>query len=224
MSAPLEDPPLHCLFIGNSFTARNGLPELIADLAAEAQPPRRFSTHMIVAGGASLRRHWNAGVAAQSIADRRWDFVVLQEQSTLPVKSPMRYHESVRLFAADIATHGARIVLYMTWSRQHARTQDRIAAAVETIAAEVGALVVPVGRAWHIALDALPDVKLYAPDGSHPSLAGSYLAACTFVTALFDRSPITLEVSGRLGIDATVATGLHDCAARAVRPAAAQRE
>jgi len=61
---------------------------LIADLAADTQPPLRLVIEMIVAGGASLRRHWNAGVAKQSIASGAWNYGVLQAQSRLPVTSP----------------------------------------------------------------------------------------------------------------------------------------
>ena len=89
------------LFIGNSFTARNDLPGMIRALGAAAKPARIVETSSIVAGGASLRRHWNAGTALKSLQSAHWDFVVLQEQSTLPIKNPVRYHENVRLFAAD---------------------------------------------------------------------------------------------------------------------------
>ena len=82
------------LFIGNSFTARNDLPGLIARLA-EARG-KGLEHRLIHAGGASLRAHWNAGQAAEAIRDGGYDAVVLQEQSTLPVKNAARMHENVR--------------------------------------------------------------------------------------------------------------------------------
>jgi hypothetical protein len=108
------------LFIGNSFTTRNQLPRLLAGIAAAVEHPRRIEFDTIWAGGASLRRHWNAGKAQEAVATSAWDCVVLQERSTLPLKNPKRYHENVRLFDAEIAKHGARTVLYLTWSRRHA--------------------------------------------------------------------------------------------------------
>ena len=51
--------PLKVLFVGNSFTARNDLPGLIAKLAAARG--KNLEHHLISAGGASLRTHWNAG-------------------------------------------------------------------------------------------------------------------------------------------------------------------
>jgi hypothetical protein len=202
--------PTRILFIGNSFTSRNQLPRLLADLAAAAEVPRQVVAQSIVAGGASLRRHWNAGIAQEALATAEWNYVVLQEQSTLPLKNPKRYHENVRLFAAEIAKRGAQTVLYLTWSRQQApQTQARITAAVEEIGAEGKARVVPVGRVWHTVLQQDPDLALYVEDGSHPSVVGSYLAAATFLVSLFDQPPTGWTVSDRLKIDRAVAGRLH---------------
>src|SRR6476619_2082463 len=105
------------LFVGNSFTQRNDLPELLAELAAERGI--RLEHDLISAGGASLRTHWNGGRATEAIASGRYDYVVLQEQSTLPVKNAKRMEENIRLFDAAIQQAEARTVLYMTWARQH---------------------------------------------------------------------------------------------------------
>src|SRR3954470_24674697 len=97
-------PPREVLFIGNSFTARNDLPGLIAQLAAARG--RSMEHRLISAGGASLRTHWNAGEAQKAIRDGHYDRVVLQEQSTLPVKNARRMHENVRLFDEAIKAAG----------------------------------------------------------------------------------------------------------------------
>jgi hypothetical protein len=201
------------LFIGNSYTTRNQLPRLLVDLAATTERPTPVEGAAIFAGGASLRRHWNAGIAQKALAASTWDYVVLQEQSTLPVKNPLRYHENVRLFAAEIAKHGAKIALYLTWSRQQVpQTQDQITRAVEDIAAEISARVVPVGPAWHAAMRADASLLLYEDDGSHPTAAGSYLAACVFLVSLFDQRPCGWSVSDRLKIDRALADRLQDVA------------
>jgi hypothetical protein len=201
------------LFIGNSYTTRNQLPHLLVDLAATAEHPTQVEVATIFAGGASLRRHWNAGHAQKTLASSAWEYVVLQEQSTLPVKNPLRYHENVRLFAAEIAKQGPKIALYLTWSRQEApQNQNQITRAVEDIATEIGARVVPVGPAWHAAMRADASLMLYEDDGSHPTAAGSYLAACMFLVRLFDQRPQGWSVSDRLKIDRAVAAKLQDVA------------
>jgi hypothetical protein len=203
------------LFIGNSYTSRNDLPRLIADLALASSRPRLLHVQSIVAGGASLRRHWNAGVARTALEAARWDHVVLQEQSTLPLKNRARYHENVRLFAAEIAKNGARTALYLTWARQNAPgTQDAITRAVEDIAAEIDARVVPVGPAWQMAASEIPDVPLYVADGSHPSPAGSFLAACVFYVSLYDEHPAGRTAAESRGVAADAAAALQALAWR----------
>ncbi|MBA2628054.1 MAG: hypothetical protein H0U85_08575 [Gemmatimonadales bacterium] len=138
---------MRVLFIGNSFTARNELPRTIAQLAGSRG--HALEWQLVSAGGASLRAHWNKGAAIDAMHEGRWDWVVLQEQSTLPVKNAKRMHENVRLFAGIIRDAGAGIALYMTWARANApAAQDAITAAYESIGRELGATVVPVGLAW----------------------------------------------------------------------------
>ena len=181
--------PQNVLFIGNSFTARNDLPGLIASLAASSGKPLRYQ--LVQAGGASLRAHWNAGHATRLIEGGGFDAVVLQEQSTLPVKNPVRMHENVRLFHEVIQAAGATTVLYMTWARRaEPQAQNAITKAYTQIGRELGATIVPVGTAWARFLAAHDQPVLHDRDGSHPTIAGSYLAACTFFGALFKESPV----------------------------------
>jgi hypothetical protein len=180
---------LKVLFIGNSFTARNNLPGMIADLAAAAGT--RLDHRLVSAGGASLRMHWNKGEALAAIRNGGYDHLVLQEQSTLPVKNAKRMHENVRLFDEAIKAAGAKTTLYMTWARQNApQAQRAITDAYEQIGKELGATVVPVGRAWEQFLAKHDRPTLHDRDQSHPTPAGSYLAACVFFGVLFGRSPV----------------------------------
>jgi len=177
------------LFIGNSFTARNDLPGLIARLAAARG--KGLQHRLISAGGASLRTHWNAGVALGAIQERRYDHVVLQEQSTLPVKNATRMHENVRLFDEVIREAGAETVLYLTWARKHAPEAQRlITDAYESIGREIGATVVPAGVAWEQLIQKHDRPVLHDKDGSHPTVAGTYLAVCTFFATLLGQSPV----------------------------------
>jgi len=205
---------MRALFVGNSFTARNDLPGTLAHLAEWAGESLRHE--LLWAGGASLRMHWNKGVARETIERTRPDVVVLQEQSTLPIKNAKRFHENVRLFDEAVRASGARTALYLTWARRHApETQRALTDAYTAIGAELGALVVPVGVAWErvCATPGAPD--LYDADGSHPSAAGSYLAACTFFAALFGKSPVGAPVHGG-GVASDEAALLQDAAWRSV--------
>jgi hypothetical protein len=194
---------MNVLFIGNSFTARNDLPGMVSRLAATAQKQLNF--RLISAGGASLRMHWNKGEAPRAIRGGNYDCVVLQEQSTLPVKNAVRMRENVMLFDETIRAAGARTVLYLTWARKYApQTQQSITSAYRTIGSEIGATVVPVGVVWQEALRQRGCPVLYDKDGSHPTLAGSYLAACVFFGTLFGKRPGGWRPEGISAADATL--------------------
>jgi hypothetical protein len=203
------------LFIGNSFTARNDVPALLAEMAALAPKPITVTTDSVLANGASLRQHWNAGTAVEKMREGRWDYVVLQEQSTLPIKNATRYSENVRLFVPEIEACGAQPRLYLTWARIHSpETQAALTDATRTVATEIGARVVPVGVAWQELREAHPELGLYDKDGSHPSALGSYLAACVFYATLFGASPVGLEAPGRLKLDAAHVALVQNAAAQ----------
>src|SRR4051794_28191709 len=105
------------------------------------------------------------------------------------------------LFDQAIRQAGSKTVLYMTWARQHTpEAQQTIASAYNTIGEELGAIVVPVGLAWQSFLAKHDKPVLHDRDQSHPTLAGSYLAACVFLAELLKENPQGID-SGPPGLD-----------------------
>jgi len=195
-----EARPLRVLFVGNSYTYFQNLPAVLASLARGAG--RALETRMVAPGGWRLRDHLE-GEAPGVLAEGGWDVVVLQEQSTLGsnlyvdgqtrVGDDSVYRPAVERWAAAVTAAGARPLLYLTWARRHApEDQATLDAAVHAAAAATGADVAPVGPAWALARARRPELELYIQDGSHPTPAGTYLAACTFYATLFDASPVGL--------------------------------
>lgn len=212
---------MRLLFIGNSFTHRNDLPGMLTALAVAADPPQEVITERVVVNGASLRLHWNAGTALELIRQGGWDAVVLQEQSTLPIKNRKRYHENVRLFHEAIQAAGSRTLLYHTWARRAVpETQDDLDAAVTEIATELKAGIVPVGVAWRQILNAETGPDLYDKDGSHPSPTGTYLAACVFYATLFGRNPEGLPAPTAMRLTPTDALHMQQVAWSAAKSGA----
>ncbi|MFF0344630.1 hypothetical protein [Kribbella sp. NPDC004875] len=201
---------MRILFVGNSFTSRNNLPGLIKGLAGA----RGISIEhkLISAGGASLRQHLNAGKALHEIASGGFDTVVLQEQSTLPIKSPARFRESARDFGEAITAAGARTAFYLTWARRNApETQRALTDAYGAAAAELGATLIPVGMVWEHFLKHHDAPALHDEDSSHPALAGSYLAACVFLIALLDEDPVGVDTPVK-GLEQDTAALLQEAA------------
>jgi len=214
--------PLAVLFIGNSYTSVNELPRLVAGLAQAGG--RKIEVAQVTPGGCTLEQHVQTSGAMQLIRSRKWDAVVLQEQSMLPVVDPERMYKAARTLDAEIRKQGASTVFFLTWARQNVpEMQDGLNKAYFGIAKELGATVAPVGIAWRQALAADPKLVLHNPDKSHPNAQGSYLAACVFYATLLGKSPEGLpsEVKDNgqtlLRIDPAVARELQGVAAKAMQ-------
>ncbi len=120
------------LFCGNSFTTRNSVPETIEDMCKQRGLP--VSVSVMAKGGASLKQHWNAEPFNDGAS---YDMVVLQEQSTLPVKNKDRFFANVKLFAGSDKIK--QLILFGTWARSDTREHGKlISDAYSHIAAECG--------------------------------------------------------------------------------------
>lgn len=185
-----EQQSLKVLFIGNSYTYYNELPKLVQNLARTAQEARKFETEMVTVGGATLEQLWQQGKAVSKIKNGKWDYVVLQEQSTLPITNPKLMYEYARLFNEEIKKINAQTVFYLTWARQNRpETQQALNDSYMTIAQELKAIVAPVGIVWQKIQEQNQNLMLYELDNSHPSPIGSYVAACVFYATIYGKSP-----------------------------------
>ncbi len=183
---------LRVLFIGNSLTYTNDLPAMVAALA-EATKQKRFIYQSIALPDFSLQDHWNQGEARKAIAKQKWDFVVLQQGPSALPESRALLLEYARRFAADIRSMGAKPALYMVWpSVARFNDFDRVSESYRLAADEVNGALFPVGEAWRAAWRRDANLKLYSPDGLHPSPAGSYLAALVIYEQLYGQSPVGL--------------------------------
>ena len=200
------------LFIGNSYTTVNTLPAVFAKLA-------RSGGHRVDAGtaagdGWTLENHAASPITAAKLASQKWDIVVLQEQSQLPSVEQFRqtqmYPAARRLIGA-IRNQGSRPLFYLTWARRdgwpengmpgYASMQAAINQGYLAIAADQGVAVAPVGFAWSQLVAGNTPIELWQPDGSHPTEAGTYLAACVFYATIFRESPQGLSYHSSLSAD-----------------------
>ena len=204
----------HALFLGNSYTYYNSMPELTANIALSAGDTLiAFSN---TPGGYTLANHLNNGTSMSYIAAGGWDFVVLQEQSQMPAFPITQVETETFPYAAQlndsILEHNpcAETVFYMTWGRQNGDAQncaswppvctyegmdDLLQERYMMMADLNEALVSPVSAVWRNVREQHPDIQLYASDGSHPSPTGSYLAAMCFYTTFFRKSPLNTNYS-----------------------------
>jgi hypothetical protein len=214
-----EQSPLRVLFIGNSYTYFNNLPELFTKLA-QAGNQSVVETRMIAPGGWRLKDHWEKGEALKVLHESKWDVVVLQEQSTLGINyyvdgmariaGDQMFRPYAEKWISEIRAAGSSPILYLTWARKATpKDQAALSYAYVRAAKDFGAQIAPVGIAWMEIRKKQPLLELYYRDGSHPSPAGSYLAACALYTAILRRSPVGLP--GKIsGVPVNLETGIAE--------------
>lgn len=220
------------LFIGNSYTYVNDLPLLFTQLSASGN--KIVQTDMNAPGGYTLEQHKTDANTLSKIRQGIWNYVVLQEQSQTPVIEYLRYNSmypSARWLDSLIKANNGNTAFYMTWGRKYGgqqcigaycspvfsdfyHMQDSLKSSYKMISDSLNSLLCPVGEAWKRAKQIDSTVDLWQSDDSHPTLKGSYLAACVFYSAIFHVSPVGLTYTG--GLSSADALFFQQCAWYAV--------
>ena len=211
--------PSKVLFIGNSYTYVNNLPELVSTMMSSMGEGIEYE--MSAPGGCTFQQHCT--VSSSYIQQGNWDYVVLQEQSQLPSFPEEQFMQDCYPYAASLCSMtqeyntDARVVFYMTWGRKNGDQQNcpyypplctyqgmdsLLHLRYIRMAEDNHAWVSPVGAAWHYIRDHYPTAELYQSDESHPSYLGSYVAACCFYTVFTGLNPCQIIWNGLLD-DAT---------------------
>ena len=184
------------LFIGNSLTAANNLPAMVAAIAR--QRGEAIECETIAFPDYSLDDHLDRGDAVRAIARGGWSEVVLQQGPSALPESRVLLRAAVRKFDTEVRRAGARTALYMVWPSQARRGDfERVSQSYAMAAADVHALLLPAGDAWRAAWRKDSGLALYGNDGFHPSPMGSYLAALVIYQGLTGQSPVGLPPSLR---------------------------
>jgi len=204
------------LFIGNSLTYVNDLPlivEALADSVPGLTPAERLAPAMAAFPDYALEDHWANGTALRAIDQGKWSVVVLQQGSSALDESRVNLREWTRKFDERIRAVGARTAMYAVWPLATRQFDfDRVNESYTLAATDVNGMLLPVGEAWRAAWRRDPDLALYASDGLHPSIRGSYIGALVITSMLLGRSPIGMPARVTLRDGATVAIPTEDAA------------
>ncbi len=182
---------MNILMLGNSFTFYCDMPDMLAKLMGE-------HVESVTRGGSSLFDHLNPhdelGIRTFDALKRGWDYVVLQEYSSGPVVKTQEFFDGCAAFQLLLRGVQAQPVLYATWAYQQGSTKEAASglpfAKMDTelranyfeAARRISAPCADVGAAFNAALAA--GINPYDFEGYHPSLEGSYLAACVIAKAI----------------------------------------
>lgn len=187
------------LFIGNSYTHVNDLPKLVKDLSYSMG--EEIYCESITPGGARFLTHSQNSSVISKLQEGRWDFVVLQGQSQEVAFPDFQFYDEVYPYARELDSLAkafnpdAKVLFYMTWGYRYGDQVNcqyyppfctfesmswRLRNNYSLMANDFSSWVSPVGAAWSYSIENNPDIVLHSSDNSHPSIQGSYLAACCF--------------------------------------------
>jgi hypothetical protein len=204
------------LFIGNSHSSRNDLPETVA-LLLESALPEQSAYATAAPRWAFLAERIDDGVTQKSLDSRNWTHVVLQAQKYsssgryfYPVDAALEWIRRVR---AQEATP----VLFPEWPRRgNSEEGQRVFDLHRQIAAIEPACVAPIGQAWDMAADRYPKLRLYAGDGNHANRAGTLLTAYVFFELISGSQASLLPDIPGLNVDSTTQEQLRSVASTAM--------
>ncbi|MFN0189438.1 MAG: T9SS type A sorting domain-containing protein [Bacteroidia bacterium] len=211
------------LFLGNSYTGVNNLPQIVHDVALSAGDTLVFDSY--TPGGYQLIDHYTDITSQTKIMAGDWDYVVIQGQSQEPVTSTSQFNSGGSALHNLIKQYNpcAVIMPYMTWGRKNGDastcpwfpimcTYQGMDTTIRNryldLTASINGEVSPVSVVWNYIRQNYPGIDLYQADESHPSTAGSYAAACCFYASIFKKDPTLITFD--FGLSATDASLIRD--------------
>jgi len=225
VKSPQVRNPMRVLIVGNSYqyygdSLHNHLRRMVA--AAEPAAEQWLQYKSATIGGAALDHHpidWLTTPGRIGVKEP-FELVILQGGSGEPLSATRlaKFRETVLAFDRVIRARGGRTALYMTHvyvpphPAVNASNMRLTEEAYVSVGNEIGALVIPVGLAFEEAYRRHPTFVLHKSDGTHPSLIGTYLAACTAYASVYGKSPVGNPYDYEGAIDKATARALQQVA------------
>jgi hypothetical protein len=213
------------LFIGNSYTGANNLPQMIKDAALSAGDTLLFDSY--TPGGYTLGDHSMDPTTESKIMAGGWQYVVLQGQSQEPIVEPSDFYGGGYVLVSEVKQYNPCAVpmFYITWGRKNGDVSNCPLFPVMctytgmdstlrnnylSMADNLNTELSPVSVVWNYLRLNHPGIELYQADESHPSVAGSYAAACCFYAAIFKKDPTLINYNP--GLNLTDASAIRNAA------------
>lgn len=220
--------PKTVLWVGNSFFYyNNSMHGHVGRLIGAARPGVKGyrATSATISGSGinwqDMEAHFKpGGVASYSFDgqnnvvfntfDKPFDVVIMMDCSQCPIHPQLSkiFTEYTAKNSAIVRSHGAEPVFFMSWAyADKPEMTEQLAAAYVQAGTANRAKVVPAGLAFARSRAARPDINLYIEDKRHPTMAGTYLAACTVLASVYGISPVGNSYTA--GLPADVAAHLQ---------------
>jgi hypothetical protein len=229
------EPPQAIMWVGNSFFYyNNSMHNYLLNLIKAVDPKSRARGVSVTISGSGIDWHDMEsyfrpnGIGRYSFVGdneivfnkpgKQFDAVIMMDCSQCPIHPQLKsvFHEFAKKQSDTVVRNGARPVLFMSWAYKDKPEMTAQLAEQYTIAGNANdALVIPAGLAFAKAIAKRPELEFYQPDKRHPSLIGTYLAACTAYAAIYRKSPVGNTYTA--GIDPALANFLQTTAQETVQ-------
>lgn len=178
---------INILFIGNSLTYSNNLPQLVENEAKEKGS--LFKTKMIAKPNYALIDHWNEGDIKKDIKENEYDYVIFQQGPSSQAEGRNMLINDGKKLKKLCDKYGSKLCYFMVWpSQTYYYTYEGVIKNHKDAAALNDAILLPVGEKWKEHFDATQNFDYYSGDGFHPSMKGSKAAAEIIVDFLLKQS------------------------------------
>ena len=215
--ASASQPAYELLFIGNSHSAANGLPDLVTTLI-ETGMPGVDADSGLAPGYRFLADRLNDGVTQPMLTSKAWTHVILQAQK---YSSTGRYYyptDAAEEWIRRVKAQNGQPMLFPEWPRRgNTEEGPRIHALHLSIASREPACVAPIGLAWEESLRQYPTLALHAVDGNHSNLTGALLSAYVFYQLLTNLPAQDLPYIPSINVAADVQQNLSVIASTVVQ-------
>lgn len=177
-SASSQKKEINILFVGNSLTYSNNLPELVKELGKEDGVEIKYSS--LSFPNYSLEDHWNEGKVQHELDKGDYDFMIAQQGPSALPESQVLLLAYTKKFKQLCDSKKTKLALFMVWpSKSRSFDLDNVIYSYAHAADKTKSMLCPAGLAWKNAWALDSSLALYGADNFHPGIAGSVLAALT---------------------------------------------
>ncbi len=174
------------LFLGNSHTFFNDMPELFARFM-EKTAGQKPEVVMLAYPGRDLDWHLREYYALRfNLMYGGYDYCVIQQAAHPypPVEATLETGACI----IDLCRRcGVEPVVYMTWAeKRFPENQQKMIDTCEKLARDHGTLLAPIGCVWQKVQQERPDIELYHTDGEHAGPYGDFLIAAVLCSLFAD--------------------------------------
>ncbi|PKP32704.1 MAG: hypothetical protein CVU00_11450 [Bacteroidetes bacterium HGW-Bacteroidetes-17] len=185
-STNIADSAKTILFVGNSLTYTNDLPDLVSILAREMGI--KVLAEMIAYPNYALEDHWNDGQLQNLLNLKHYDFVIIQQGPSSRQDGRTSLVDYGAKIKALCDNHNTKLAFFMVWPAfANLESIDGVIDNYSNAATVNNSLLCPVGYVWKYYFLETSDYSYYGPDMFHPSLKGSQNAAKIILETLFKK-------------------------------------